>query len=58
MVYTQLVFLHQKKILKFVRKCLAFLKAILGFQKIQREDLVKVEKDYQKKEKLKNLLFL
>ena len=58
MVYTQLVFLHQKKILKFVRKCLAFLKVILGFQKIQREDLVKVEKDYQKKEKLKNLLFL
>ena len=58
MVYSQLVFLHQKKILKFVRKCLAILKVILGFQKIQREDLVKVEKDYQKKEKLKNLLFL
>ena len=58
MVYTRLVFLHQKKILKFVRNCLVFLKVILGFQKIQREDLVKVDKDYQKKEKQKHLFFL
>ena len=32
-------------------------KTYFRFQKIQTEDLV-VEKDYQKKEKLKNLLFL
>ena len=51
MVYTQLEFLYQKKIVRFVNTCRVFLKVILGFQKIRKKDLVKAEKGYQKKEK-------
>ena len=49
-LYSARIFIS-KKIVRFVYKCRLFLKVILGFQKIQKKDLVKAEKGYQKKEK-------
>ena len=53
-----LVFLHQKKILKFVRKCLAFLKSYFRFPKNSKRRFGEGGKRLSKKRKLKNLLFL